>query len=164
VFGCAGITRPPWPANPPTGRQRISPPIIPRPRRLSSKKPDPHPPTPATPGRGEVVVNRDREPCLPVWRDGRLEVVRWGNRRGESRRLPCTGWTWLATVEAGGWGEADAQPVVIPATLGLDRGVWFGIRQGVQGLAVTDERGVVRVFVLCEPASHYYRIMVRHEA
>jgi hypothetical protein len=34
---------------------------------------------------------RDHTPLLPVWHEGRLLLVRWGNRRGESRRLPCTG-------------------------------------------------------------------------
>jgi hypothetical protein len=42
------------------------------------------------------------ERVLPVWLDGQLRIVRWGNRRGQSRHLPLTAWTSLATVEAGG--------------------------------------------------------------
>ena len=38
---------------------------------------------------------------LPVWHRGHLVLASWGCRRGESRLLPCTGWTWLSTVEAG---------------------------------------------------------------
>jgi hypothetical protein len=30
----------------------------------------------------------DAERLLPVWRDGRLEILLWGNRRGESAQLP----------------------------------------------------------------------------
>src|SRR5262245_213674 len=34
-----------------------------------------------------------QERVLPVWLDGQLLPVRWGNRRGQSRGLPCTAWT-----------------------------------------------------------------------
>ena len=43
----------------------------------------------------------DAERLLPVWRDGRLQVLCWGNRRGESAQLPCTAWTQMGTVENG---------------------------------------------------------------
>jgi hypothetical protein len=104
-----------------------------------------------------------RERVLPVWLDGELQVLPWGNRRGESRALPCTGWTRQASVEAGAWGERELQPVVVPATLGLDKGVWYRIRQGVRGVVVADEGGRQRVYVVCEPASHYYRTMTRSD-
>src|SRR3954453_17208167 len=74
-------------------------------------------------GEREVrFLYRDRRPRLPVWRDGRLQVVRWGTGRGESRHLPRTGWTWRATVDAGGWRGLGAVAVEIPAALGLERG------------------------------------------
>jgi hypothetical protein len=93
-------------------------------------------------GEPEVrFLFRDRDRVLPVWLDGRLQVVRWGNRRGQSRALPCTAWTWTATLEGGGWGELEAVPVVMPAKLGLDRGVWYHIREGVRGVVVRDEQG-----------------------
>ncbi|MDX2038914.1 MAG: hypothetical protein SFX72_19870 [Isosphaeraceae bacterium] len=104
---------------------------------------------------------RDRNPRLPVQRDGRLQIVRWGNGRGQSRSLPRTGWTWLETVESGGWQEIGGLPVEIPATLVWDRGVWYAVRQGVRGLLVPDERGAAVVYVICEPASSYYRVMTR---
>lgn len=104
---------------------------------------------------------RVRNPCLPVWRDGQLEVVRWGNSRGESRRLPRTGWTWLETINSGGWQGLDAVLVDIPATLGLERGVWFRIRQGIRGLLVRDERDTAVVYMICAPSTHYYQIMTR---
>jgi hypothetical protein len=91
----------------------------------------------------------------------RLIVVRWGNGRGQSRVLPRTGWTWLATIHDGGWSSSGAIPVDIPATLGLERGVWFRIRQGIRGLLVPDERGIAVAYMICEPSSHYYQIMTR---
>ena len=103
----------------------------------------------------------DADRLLPVWRNGRLEIVRWGNRRGESAHLPYTAWTQLNTVQSGGWGEHRVEPVVVPATMGLDKGVWYRIRQGMHGLSVLDERGCPRAYVICEPSSHYYRVMTR---
>jgi hypothetical protein len=104
---------------------------------------------------------RQKRPLLPVWHEGVLRIVRWGNREGESRFLPPTGWTWLATVEEGGWRNAKAEPVDVPASLGLERGVWYRIRQGIRALLVHDEHGRQAAYMICEPASHYYRIMTR---
>jgi hypothetical protein len=113
-------------------------------------------------GEREIrFLYRDRRPRLPIWRDGRLQIVRWGNARGESRSLPRTGWTWLSTVEQGCWRNLDPVPVDIPATIGLERGVWFRIRQGIRGLLVPDERGLAVCYMICEPASHYYHVMTR---
>jgi hypothetical protein len=43
------------------------------------------------------------ERVLPVWLDGRLQVVRWGHRRGQGRGLPCTAWTRRAAGATGKW-------------------------------------------------------------
>src|SRR5438034_2577248 len=84
-------------------------------------------------GEREVQFHySDRGPRLPVLRDGRLLIVRWGNGRGQSRFLPRTGWTWLESVRRGDWRGTGAIPVDIPATLGLERGVWYRIRQGIR--------------------------------
>jgi hypothetical protein len=101
------------------------------------------------------------ERVLPVWWEGQVHLVRWGNRRGQSRALPCTAWTWRATLEAGGWRELCPEPVVIPATLGLDRGVWYRVREGVHGVLVWDEEDRPAVYVLVEPSTHYYGVMTR---
>ena len=106
---------------------------------------------------------RDRRPRLPVWRDGQLQVVRWGNRCGQSRCLPRTGWTWLSTIREGGWSGLEAVPVDIPATYALDGGVWYHGRQGVRGLLVPDERRLAVGYVICEPATHYYKVMTRSD-
>jgi hypothetical protein len=113
-------------------------------------------------GEPEVrFLFRDVPRLLPVWHEGRLRLVRWGARRAESRTLPPTGWTWLATVESGGWAALGPEPVVIPASMGLERGVWFRVREGVRGLLVRDEHGREAVYMLVEPASHYFGVMTR---
>jgi hypothetical protein len=96
-----------------------------------------------------------------VWLDGELRVIRWGNRGGQSRRLPCTAWTWLATVETDGWAGLEPAEIEIPAAMGLDRGVWYQIREGIRGLAVRDEQGEPVVYVQVEPVSHYFCVMTR---
>ena len=71
-------------------------------------------------------LSRDADRLLPVLLDGEVLIVRWGNRRGESGEsasLPCSLWTQLATVEAGGWAAANVVEVVIPASLSLDSGL-----------------------------------------
>jgi len=104
---------------------------------------------------------RHRPALLPVWHEGQLRLVRWGCRRGESRTLPTTGWTWRESVEGGKWQHASAQPVDIPARVILERGVWIAVRQGVRGLLVEDEGRTPTVYVVIEPASHYYEVMTR---
>ena len=65
----------------------------------------------------------DAERLLPVWHEGRLQMLRWGNRRGESRALPLTGWARLETFAGGGGGRWRPVEVFLPATLGVDRRV-----------------------------------------
>lgn len=60
---------------------------------------------------------------LPVWLNGRLTIVRWGNKDRAERKLPPTGWTWRETVESGRWSLLEPEPVEIPASYGLMNGV-----------------------------------------
>jgi hypothetical protein len=78
---------------------------------------------------------------VPVWHGGRLKLVPWGNRRGESRALPVTGWASQQKVEGGGWAEWRPEPVLVPATAAFEGGVWYQVRQGVCGLLATTSRG-----------------------
>jgi hypothetical protein len=100
---------------------------------------------------------------LPVWWDGRLQVVRWGNRDRAERKLPPTGWTWKESVEEGKWSALAPEPVLVPATYGYANGVWYRVKQGVQGVLVRDRAGLPVVFLVTEPATRYYRVMTRAE-
>lgn len=103
---------------------------------------------------------RSARPMLPIWRDGRLQIVRWGNGRGRSRLLPRTGWTWLKTLQDGGWNDVGAAMVEIPASYGFERrGVWFFIETGIRGVLVPDEYGMAVCYMIYQEASHYYRVM-----
>ena len=98
---------------------------------------------------------------LPVWWNGKLQVVKWGNRDRAERMLPPTGWTWQETVEAGRWSALEPEPVEIPACYGYANGVWYRVREGMQGLLVKTRAGEPVVFVVCEPSTRYYRVMTR---
>ncbi len=105
----------------------------------------------------------DLPPKIPVRRNGRLEFARWGNGRGQSRSLPRAGWTWLSTIKSGYWKTIETEAVEIPATFIYDRGVWLHVSEGIKGLLVPDEHGNAVAYIICEPASHYYKIMTRSD-
>lgn len=94
---------------------------------------------------------------------GRLRVVRWGNRDRAERKLPPTGWTWKASVEEGKWAAMDAEPVLVPANYLYAGGVWFRVKEGVDGLLVRTRAGDPVVYLVTEPATRYYRVMTRQE-
>ena len=100
---------------------------------------------------------------LPVWWEGRLQLLRWGNRDRGERKLPPTGWTWRATVEAGKWAAVEPQPAEVPAGYALMNGVWYKVKREVEGLAVRTPTGEPVVYLLCEPATRYHQIMTRAE-
>jgi hypothetical protein len=66
-------------------------------------------------------------------------------------RARSTVWTCRATVEAGRWAQHGAEPVDIPATMALDRGVWYRVRQGRRGLLVEEEKGQPHLYVKVGP-------------
>ena len=115
---------------------------------------------------GETEVRfyfRARPGVLPVWWDGRLHVVRWGNRDRAERGLPLTGWTWRETGAGGRWAALAPEPVDVPATYGYAGGVWYRVTQGIRGLLVRTRAGDPVVYLICQPATRYYRVMTRAE-
>jgi hypothetical protein len=123
-------------------------------RRIAAREPA---------GRREVRFwFRDPQPALPVWADCQLLVLPWGNRAAASR-LPRTGWCRREDLESGLWQHLHPEPVDIPAALGLEKGVWFLIPEGgLRGVLVRDERGRPHVYMITQPATHYYEIMTRN--
>jgi hypothetical protein len=114
------------------------------------------------PGEGRELrfLYRDPHPELPAWHGDRLGIYPWGG--GGQSALPRTGWCRLEVLEQGLWRHLYPEPVEIPAALGLERGVWFLIPEGIRGVMVRDERSRPHVYMLTQPASHYYQIMTRN--
>ena len=106
---------------------------------------------------------RDKMPLLPVWKDSEFLLLPWGNRDNKQSRLPKTGWAKIESIEAGRWSYLKPEPVEIPALFGLEKGVWFHIQEGMKGILVHDETKKPHVYILTQPASHYYQVMTRHE-
>jgi hypothetical protein len=111
-------------------------------------------------GEREVrFLYRQCEPVLPVWHEGRLQLVAWGGKR--NRSLPRGGWVWQEDIEDGQWQGRSPEPVDIPAAAGWENGIWFKVQEGMRGVIVVDERRVPAVYLICEPSSHYYQIMTK---
>ena len=84
-------------------------------------------------GEHEVrFLYRDRRPRLPSARrataDGAL-----GKRIGPKPVAAPHRLDLASTIEEGTWSGLNPVPVDIAAMLGLERGVWFRIRQGIRG-------------------------------
>ena len=119
--------------------------------------------TPA-PGADPIVqfLYRDQRAVLPVWWDGQLRILPWGNRNKASK-LPRTGCCWQENLDAGRWGWLRPEAVEIPACCGFEKGVWSQVQEGLHGVAVRDEHGQPHAYVITQPATHYYAIMTRSE-
>jgi hypothetical protein len=66
-------------------------------------------------------------------------------------------------VLCGGGRWTGLAPGDVPATRLLDRGIWYRVRGGVRGVLLLDGQGRERAYAVCEPASHYYRVMTRSD-
>lgn len=106
----------------------------------------------------------DPDPLLPVWDGGVFRLVRWGYRGGRGP-LPPYGFTWRDTVEKGGWAGigCPTEPCKIAANYGVDRGIWYLIREGIHGVLVTAPDGARHCYMMIEPPTRYYRVMTRSE-
>ena len=98
---------------------------------------------------------RDPCPLLPVWHGPRLTICPWGNW-DKGCPLPRTGWAKQEDVRGGRWQGLELEPVEIPATFGYDNGIWYLVQGNIQGVLVLGH-----VYMLTEPASHYYAVMTR---
>ena len=107
----------------------------------------------------------DLIPQLPIQRaEGEAwDLVLWGNRDDPLSRLPRTGWAREESVLAGKWRSLQPEPVVIPAQRGCEKGVWFPINVGLQGLLVVDEHRTPHVFMLTRAATPEYAALTKHD-
>jgi hypothetical protein len=106
-------------------------------------------------------VFRDTHPLLPVWIGNELTLCAWGNHNRQSR-LPRCGTVAQEAIQAGKWQNVQPEQVEIPASFGWDKGVWYRIKEGIQGILVRNEADQPIVYILTEPASHYYQVMTRN--
>jgi hypothetical protein len=105
----------------------------------------------------------DKVVVLPVLHAGQHRIYEWGNRGNKESKLPRTGWCRNESLQAGKWRWLQPEPVEIPANLGLEKGVWFHITEGLRGIVVNDEQHRPHVYMLTQAASHYYATMTKHD-
>lgn len=106
---------------------------------------------------------RHQTPILPVLWQGRIQIIEWGNRDRTDIRIPKTGWCRHESLFKGKWDEFAPLPVIIPAAYALDKGGWFRIEQAMEGILVHDEQGEPHVYMVTEPASHWYKAIMLNE-
>lgn len=105
---------------------------------------------------------READPVLPCWLGEQLVILPWGNRSKECT-LPKTGWACIEDLERGLWRNRSPERVELPCSMALCNGVWFGIQEGIHGIAVTDEEETQRIYMLTEESTHYFHVMTRSE-
>jgi hypothetical protein len=104
-------------------------------------------------------VLADPRPKIPIRRFGTVQLARWGNSSGRSRALPRAALTRKDRVEAGEWAKYGGVEVEIPATFWCANGAWCYVREGIKGVLAPDESGWAVCYVICEPATNYYKNM-----
>lgn len=103
----------------------------------------------------------DPWPKIPIRRQGTIQFARWGNAGRRCESLPRCALTTQERVKAGEWAEYKAVPIEIPANFWIANGVWCFVEQGIRGLLAPDEVGRAVCFVICEPATNYFKNMTR---
>lgn len=89
-------------------------------------------------------------------------MFNWGNP-GRSSPLPRCRVIGHENLHAGEWRELEPEQVEIPATFGYDRGIWYRITQGIQGVMVREQDGTPVIYMVTREATHYYEIMTRNK-
>lgn len=105
---------------------------------------------------------RERGAVLPVWYGEELRICNWGNP-ARSSPLPRCRVIGHENLHAGEWRELEPELVEIPATFGFDRGIWFRITQGVQGVMVREQDGTPVIYIVTRESTHYYEVMTRNK-
>ncbi len=103
----------------------------------------------------------DPRPVLPIEQESQISLFDWGNR-DKKAPFPTTGWAKQESIEKGRWNWLHPKTVAIPIAKGLEKGVWFDLPEGTEGLIV-EKDGDTRVYMITEAAGHDYKKHVKHE-
>ncbi len=109
-----------------------------------------------------LFLQRHRFPLLPVFYQGEVQLLPWGNRQSKVK-VPLAWWCDVATLESGAWSVHSPEPVEVLATFGWERGVWYQVPQGIRGLVIHDQHKQPYVYLLLQPSTHYYQVMTGYE-
>ena len=101
---------------------------------------------------------RTQKPHLPVWLDGQLQIYQWGARDRHCSLPKCRD-ICSEEVKSGRWSQG--RTVEIPVNLALENGVWYQVIEGFKAFLLYDEQRIGHVYLLTQPATHYYEVMTR---
>ena len=105
---------------------------------------------------------QDKKPLLPIITDT-IHICEWGNRDNKISSLPHTGWCRAESLTAGKWDWLSPTMVRIPASHGLEKGVWFPIKNGIQGVLVYDKDHSEHIYMLTQSSDEAYRTLTQHD-
>lgn len=105
---------------------------------------------------------RQRGAMLPVWYGDELRIFNWGSP-ARSSPLPRCRVIGHEDLHAGIFQQLQPEAVEIPATFGLDRGIWYPVKEGIQGVMVREQDGSPVVYVVTRESTHYYEVMTRNK-
>jgi hypothetical protein len=108
------------------------------------------------------------EPVLPVAGpskdDGdseeQVELMLWGNRDKDAP-FPQTGWARKESLDMGKWSYLKPVPASIPVSYGVEKGNWFEIEHGIEGVVV-EKAGEKRVYMVTEEADPEFLSKTHH--
>ncbi|MEK7145792.1 MAG: hypothetical protein AAB802_01255 [Patescibacteria group bacterium] len=112
-------------------------------------------------GQQKRVLLTDPNPRVLIRYKINQRWVRWGNIHAPE--LPKTAHCKKEALLMGKWKWARPRLVEIVANRGFANGTWFQVREGMHGLLVRDLQGQEIVYMLTEPATHYYKTMTGAE-
>ena len=106
----------------------------------------------------EVKVSfTDSLPYLPVFYQGRNQLVFWGNKK--TTKFPRTGFCRKESLLAGKWSFLRPKKVLVLASSALVNGVWFQVRKGIEAVLITDSNYKMYCYILTQDSTHYFKIM-----
>lgn len=98
---------------------------------------------------------------LPIEHNGENHLIEWGNKT--SNKLPKTGYCKQESLKAGKWRWLEPQPIKILASFARTNGVWYQVREGIEGILIYDDLNIPHCFMLTQPSTHYFKIMTGNE-
>lgn len=91
----------------------------------------------------------DQNPKALIEYRGRLQFCRW------------RGLYPLEKLKKGFLNEARAVRVQVKANRAHANGVWFHVREGMEGILLKQPNKEAELYILTVPATHYYKTMTR---
>jgi len=103
-----------------------------------------------------------KTPVLPYEKDGKIDLVDWGNRSDDDK-LPKTGWAKTESIDEGKWAYLKPEFVKIPVDKGYEKGKWFKVSEnGFKG-ALIEKNNKKHLYMVTKLANKKYLEDYKHD-